>query len=423
MKNTLKGFLIAALVSGSVVSNTADAKVPEEHKETVKQLKKKRGGKALGPRTGKKVQKAFELYSGEDNVEGALEILLEIETSSKFDKALVDRYIGNMYAGLDGKADVALKYLYQAKAADQLPFDDHANVIKLIADLSLQEKKYEDALVNYQDYLDFSYDLDATTFLRMANAHYELKQYDEVLKPAKRAIELFDKPNQNPYVLIMASYYERKMYPEATKAVETLVKTFPKDPKWWRQLGMFYMLTEDYARGLSTMEVAYKQGFLETSSQMKQLAQLYATNGIPYQAASVQEKYINSGLIEKTEQSVSIMANTFQNAKEFAKAAKYYGEAAKFSNDADLFRKQANVYMMLEQFDKAATAYQKSLDAGVKRKGTVYMGLAEANFYMEKWKASHNAILEAIKDKSTARSARGWESYIKETATRKGVTL
>ena len=422
MNNAIKLVLMAAVTTGILMSPMATAKVPADKQELVKELKKKRGGKALGPRVGRKVQQAFDLYTADD-IEGALEILLELNPGSDFDKALVERYIGNMYAGLNGKADVALKHLYNAKNLDQLPFDDHKDVIKLIADLSLQEKKYEEAIKHYEEYIAFSYDEDPQVYLRMANSYYELKQYNEVLKPAKRANELFEKPNQNPHVLIFASYYERKMYPEATKAVETLVKIFPEDPKWWRQLGMFYMLTEDYERGLSTMEVAYKQGFLETASQMKQLAQLYATNGIPYQAASVQEKYINSGLIEKTEQAVSIMANTFQNAKEFEKAAKYYGEAAKFSNDADLFRKQANVYMMLEQFDKAAMAYQKSLDAGVKRKGTVYMGLAEANFYMEKWKASHKAILEAIKDKATARSARGWESYIKETASRKGVTL
>jgi len=422
MNNAIKLILVAAVSAGILVSPMASAKVPADKLELVKELKKKRGGKALGPRTGRKVQKAFDLYS-EDNVEGALEILLELEPSNKFDKALVDRYIGNMYAGMQGKANDALKYLYTAKEADELPFDDHASVIKLIADLSLQEKKYEEALQNYKDYIAFSYDEDANTYLRMANSHYELKQYDEVLAPAKRAIELFEKPNQNPYVLIFASYYERKMYVEATKAVEVIVKAFPEDPKWWRQLGMFYMLIEDYERGLSTMEVAYRQGYLETESQVKQLAQLYATNAIPYKAAMVQERFINSGLIEKSKQSLSIMASTFQNAKEFAKAAKYYGEAGKLANDGDLFRKQANVFMQLEQFKNAAAAYQKAIDAGVKRKGAVYMGLAEANFYLEKWRDAYKAILEAQKDKQTKRSATSWASYIKDTASRKGVTL
>jgi tetratricopeptide (TPR) repeat protein len=422
MKHSLKLFLIAALATGFTTAPFVNAKVPEDKLEEVKKLKKSRGGKALGPRIGKKVQNAFELYS-EDNVEGALEILLDLNPSNKFDQAYVGRFIGNMYAGLEGKATEALKYLKEAEALDQLPFDDHAGVLKLVADLSLQEKEYEQALVYYQKYMDFSFDQDANVYLRMANSYYELKQYDNVLAPAKKSIELFEKPNQNPYVLIMASYYERKMYPEAVKAVETLVKVFPENPKWWTQLGMFYMLTEDYERGLSTMEVAYKQGYLETQSQVKQLAQLYATNGIPYKAAMIQEKFITSGLIDKTEQALSIMASTFQNAKEFGKAAKYFGEAAKLSSDADLYRRQANVLMVLEDYKAAVTAFNKSLDAGIKRKGQVYMGLAEAHFYLENWKDAYAAILEAKKDNSTKNSARGWESYIKDTAQRKGTVL
>lgn len=422
MKQTLKMFLIAALATGLATTTSVEAKVPADKLEEVKKLKKARGGKALGPRIGKKVQKAFELYS-EDNVDGALEILLELEPSNKFDKAYVDRFIGNMFAGQEGKVDVSLKHLRSAMEADQLPFDDHAGVIKLIADLSLQEKKYEQALEHYKKYMDFSFDQDANVYLRMANSHYELKQYDKLLAPAKKSIELFDKPNQNPYILIMASYYERKMYPEATKAVETLVKVFPENPKWWTQLGMFYMLTEDYERGLSTMEVAYKQGFLETQAQVKQLAQLYATNGIPYKAAMIQEKFITSGLIDKTEQSVSVMASTFQNAKEFKKAAKYFGEAAKFDNDPDLFRRQGTVLMVAEDFKGAVAAFDRSINAGVKRKGQVYMGLAEAHFYLENWKEAYAAILEAKKDKSTRNSARGWEGYIKDTAERKGTVL
>jgi tetratricopeptide (TPR) repeat protein len=422
MKHSLKLFLIAALATGFTTAPFVNAKVPEDKLEEVKKLKKSRGGKALGPRIGKKVQNAFELYL-EDNVEGALEILLDLNPSNKFDQAYVGRFIGNMYAGLEGKATEALKYLKEAEALDQLPFDDHAGVLKLVADLSLQEKEYEQALVYYQKYMDFSFDQDANVYLRMANSYYELKQYDNVLAPAKKSIELFEKPNQNPYVLIMASYYERKMYPEAVKAVETLVKVFPENPKWWTQLGMFYMLTEDYERGLSTMEVAYKQGYLETQSQVKQLAQLYATNGIPYKAAMIQEKFITSGLIDKTEQALSIMASTFQNAKEFGKAAKYFGEAAKLSSDADLYRRQANVLMVLEDYKAAVTAFNKSLDAGIKRKGQVYMGLAEAHFYLENWKDAYAAILEAKKDNSTKNSARGWESYIKDTAQRKGTVF
>jgi tetratricopeptide (TPR) repeat protein len=156
---------------------------------------------------------------------------------------------------------------------------------------------------------------------------------------------------------------------------------------------------------------------------MKRLAQLYANNGIPYKAAVIQEKYINSGLIKKDDKALSIMASTFQNAKEFKKAATYYGEAAKLSNDGDLFRKQGNNLMIIEQYEAALDAFDKASKAGFERKGMLQVLIGEANFYLENWQASYDAFKEAKKDKNTAKTAASWQSFVKETAGRKGLVL
>lgn len=422
MKSVLK--LITVLLAAlSILSPmTVSAKVPADKLEEVERRKKERGGQVLGQRVGKKIGAAFDLYS-EDKVNEALELLLELEPKGAFDKAYVNRFIGNMYAGIEGKVDVALQRLKKAKNADVLPFSDHAGTIKLIADLSLQERDFDTALKNYSEYLEFSLDEDPNVYLRIANAYYEMKQYDKAIKPARRAIELFEEPNQNPYIIIMASYYESKKYKEATKAVEELVKVFPEVPKWWRQLGSFYMMTEDFERGLSTLELAYKQDFLETESQIKQLAQLYATNGIPYKAAIVQEKHLKEGLIKESRQSLSVLASTYRNAKEFAKAAEYYGKAGELSKDGDLFKDQGNMLLILERNREAIKAFTKALENNVKRKGLVYMSIAEAHFYERQWKQAHKAIKLAMKEKNTAKSAASWEAYIREAAERDGVKL
>ncbi|MBU2917589.1 hypothetical protein KO505_06380 [Psychrosphaera sp. F3M07] len=422
MKNVLNLFLCAVITAGVTLAPIAEAKVPADKQEELKKRQKARGGKALSPRAGKKVQKAFELYQ-EDKVNEALEILLEMSPKDDFDKANVDRYIGSMYAGIDGKGEEAIVRLKSAIESDELPFRDHSEILNNVAALSMQAQNYEDAIKYYKEYINFSLDENEKVYVGIANAYYELKQYDNVFEPAKKAIALQEKPNQNPYILIMASYYEQKKYKETTKAVEVLVKTFPEESKWWVQLANFYALIEDYDRALSTFEVAYRNGYLTKDSEMKRLAQLYANNGIPYKAAVIQEKYINSGLIKKDDKSLSIMASTFQNAKEFKKAATYYGEAAKLSNDGDLFRKQGNNLMIIEQYEAALDAFDKASKAGFKREGMLQVLIGEANFYLENWQASYDAFKEAKKDKNTAKTAASWQSFVKETAGRKGLVL
>jgi len=422
MKYVFNLFLCTVISVSVTFAPVVEAKVPAEKQEELKKRQKARGGKALSPRIGKKVQKAFELYQ-EDQIDEALAILQEMEPKGDFDKANVDRYIGSMLAGVEGKGLEAIAKMKSAVESDQLPFNDHAELLKNIAALSMQAEKYDDSIKYYKEYINFSLNEDDKAYLNIANAYHQKQEYSKVIAPAKKSISLQTKPDQNAYILVMAAYYEQKKYKETTEATEVLVKTFPNDPKWWVQLGNFYALIEDYDRALSTFDVSYKNGYLKKDSEMKRLAQLYANNGIPYKAAIIQEKYIKSGLIKKDDNSLSIMASTFQNAKEYDKAAIYFGEAAKLNNNADFYRKQGNSLMIQEKYESALVAFNKALNAGFENKGMLNLLIGESNFYLEKWKSAYDAFEAAKKDKNAAKTAASWMAYVKETAGRKGVKL
>ena len=79
--------------------------------------------------------------------------------------------------------------------------------------------------------------------------------------------------------------------------------------------------------------------------------------------------------------------------------------------------------MAAENYRDAVKALDKSLKANPKRKGPILLALGEAHFYLENWKKSHTAFVDAGKIKSSARTAKGWLGFVKETANRKGVTL
>ena len=60
----------------------------------------KRKSKAVGQSASKKVQKSFQAYT-EGNLDEAIAILLEANVNNDFDKAYIDRMLGNFYAEKD----------------------------------------------------------------------------------------------------------------------------------------------------------------------------------------------------------------------------------------------------------------------------------------------------------------------------------
>lgn len=391
--------------------------------EAAKKEKKKRPTQLVGPSVGKKVQKAFELYSADD-IDGALVILLDIDSSKSYDRAYVDRFIAVMYATKGNQEEKAIQYLKQAVEPDVLNEGDHGESIKLLADLQMQTKKYKEALKNYEAWMEFTGKEDASTYVKIAQAYYELRRLDKMIAPADKAIALFgDKPNQNPYILKLTSYYERKMYRDGVKVLETVLQLFPENKQWWTQLGMFYLLIEDYPKALQTLDMAYKQGFLAKESELKTLASLYQSNGVPYKAAVLLEKHIGSGDIKRDDQTLSSLANAYHAAQHVGDAAKYYGEVAKLTNDSQHFRKAGMLLKQDEQFKKAIAALNKALELGVKNKGRLYMSLAESHFYLGQYKQAHAEIKRAMQDPKARKAARSWKSFIEDTARRKNVAI
>ncbi|MFT5676000.1 MAG: hypothetical protein ACI808_001936 [Paraglaciecola sp.] len=373
-------------------------------------------------RTGKKVQKAFEAYNN-DLLDEALEILYDIDTSQAFDRAFTDRFIGNLLATKKDSGAKALEYLEKSVKAKKLNDSEQAGTLRLIADLSMQEQRYDNAVVWYEQWMDFTCKEDTDVYLRLGQAYYEGKKYAEMIVPLDKSIAMAEKPNKNAYALKLQSYYARKMYKETVNVAETVVAIFPDNKANWTQLGFFYMLIEDYKKGLSTFEMALNQGYLTKAAEIKALTQLYATNDIPYKAATLFEKYLKSGLIKKDVKSLASLANSWHQAKDHLKAADYYGQAAKLSSDPEHYRKQGILLLSFERYKDALKALQLALDEGADNKGRIHMAMMEANFYSGNYRTAYNHVKEAEKDPSTSRSARSWKPYIKEKAKNKGIKI
>ncbi|MFC3094992.1 hypothetical protein DRW07_17220 [Alteromonas sediminis] len=374
-----------------------------------------------GQRVGKKVQNAFEAYN-EDDVAGAIDILLDIEAKDSFDRAFVDNFIGKMMIGIDGRAAEAFTYLERAVKEKQLNDSDHANTLKLLGQLGMQEKKYESAIGFFKKWMDFTCKEDAEVYTRIAQAHMELKQYAEMIEPADKAIELYEEPNKNPYILKLSSYFERKMINEMVDIGEQLVVLFPENKQWWTQLGSFYLQIEDYDRALSVMDAAYLQGFLDKESQIKLLAQLYAATGAPERAARLKEKHLGE-LLQRDADMLTSVAKSYHQAREFKTAAKYWGEAAKLSSDPKHFEEQGTLLLIAQDYRGAITALGQALDRGAEDVGGIHYTLMEANFHSGNFKAAHVHAKEARKDPSVRRNANAWIPYIETKAKNRGISL
>jgi Flp pilus assembly protein TadD len=383
--------------------------------------------KLLGERSGKRLNAAYEVYLNEELDEKvraaqAIEMLKEINPKEPFDKAMIERFLGQLLISEDGKEKEALALLETAAGREALNDKEQAETLKLVADLSMQEDKSENAIKWYTKWMDFTCMQDGDTWTKMAKAYVDLKRYDDTLKAADNAIANYEEPNKNPYALKIAAYHETKNYKGAVSVAEILVELFPTEQAWWSQLGFFYMLIEDFPKALSTFELAHKQGFLSKKNEIRALVQLYAQNEVPIKSATLHKKYMDSGLLDSEATDFSQVANTLLQAREYKDAAKYFGQAGDKVSDPEHFRKQGVMLMQVEDYRGAISALTKALNAGAEP-GKTHYSLMEANFYAGDFRQANVHATEALKDPSLRRTTRAWVPYIKQKADNRGIKI
>ncbi|NRB25052.1 TonB family protein [Shewanella sp.] len=120
------------------------------------------------------VKQGFELYT-EGKLKQALETATNIQATTPFEQAYVDRIIGNFYAEL-GRMEQAIYYLNEASKVQLLTDVSHGATTRLLADLNYHQGHYQAALDSYHDWINFTGNQDPRVLARITSAALKLRR-------------------------------------------------------------------------------------------------------------------------------------------------------------------------------------------------------------------------------------------------------
>jgi len=164
---------------------------------------------------------------------------------------------------------------------------------------------------------------------------------------------------------------------------------------------------------LATYETAYRQGFLEKSSELVNMSQLYMYHEAPYWASVVLEKGIKAGTIEENKKNYESLAQARINAQDMRQSLEPLRVAAEMSDDGELYKKLGQVYMQLDDYKNSAKYLGLALKkGGLKRPDSVAIYKGMSHFNMGQLDAAKKAFEIAAKDKRSRKQARKWISYL-----------
>jgi tetratricopeptide (TPR) repeat protein len=314
--------------------------------------------------TGKVLNEAIELLNMEKYDEAMAKInTLHFDRLSPYERSKVEQILFNI-TYTQGKYADARQHLKAAIDAGGLNEQEVSAARYQFAQLYMTEEKWKEGAAALEDWFKTAQNPNSAAYYLLAVAYYEMNDMTKALPPAKKAVEIMDKPQEQWIVLLLSLYMQKDQFKQAIPLVERLISIAPQKKTYWLQLSSIYGQLEDYPHALGVMQLAYDAGLVTEDADIRRLADLLLFNEVPYRGAEVLEKAIADKHVTLDDKLYEKLGNCWVAAGEYDKAVAPLQKAGELSSNGDLYVRLGEVQIQREDWAGAAQALEKGLDKG-----------------------------------------------------------
>lgn len=374
---------------------------------------------AMRNRVYTQLARAQQLADSGDKIEGFSvldDVRDRIEQLNSYEKAMLWNFYGFMYYANDD-VDNAVESFKQVIAQEAIPESLYQSTVYSLAQLSMQQQDYTQALSFLKSWQESNTKpLQASHHIVFAQVYYQDKKYEQAVEHIEQAVLLAETENQLPkenwLILQRAAYYELKQPEKVTLVMEVLVKLYQK-PQYWLQLAGMYGEIGQESKQLGAMETAWQAGYIDKSSDIIMLAQLYLFNELPYKAAKLLDDAIAKGIVVANEKRIQLMAQAYVMAKEDDKAIPVLIKGSEIAENGQFDEQLAQAYLNTEDWQLAIDAANKAIErGGLDNEGNMHLALGMGYFNLQQFERSLSAFEQAKKFKVVSKTAKQWVVYV-----------
>ena len=400
------------LVAGFLTSGIVAAQEEEgQPKQKTKQAQ------AVSKQVYDRIQKAQEQIDAE-NYPGAMKILRSLDSSDKlteYERQNVLNYIAFVQYSTDDidGAVVTYKRMLQIESLEE---QIRKQTIYTLAQLSTMQEKYQDALSLMNQWFPLEVNPQPGAFILYAQILYQLNRYSDMVEPIETAIRLAKEKNklvkEDWYVLLNFAYFQQEDYQKVKEIQKIVIPLWPKKRYWFALAGAFTELGDDINL-LTSYDAAHTQGMLEKESELVTMAQLYMQHEVPYKAATLLDREMESGRVSRNAKNYRILSQAWMLAQEDEKAIPALQEAARLSDEGELFLRLGNTHLNLGQYSECVAAIQNGVrKGGIKSPDHAQISLGMCLYNQQKYRDAIAAFRQAGKTSRSARVSRQWINVI-----------
>ena len=316
---------------------------------------------SVSERTYKKLTKVERLMA-KKAYQDALTILEGLKSSAKnkkYELSLVYQALAYLYYDTNDYSK-ATDYFEKSLNLNNAPVPVLQNIRLNLVQLYAISNDYQKATQIYAQWLEKEPSPSGDRLALGGSLYAHIRKYELAIKYLTKAISSTKSPRESWYRTLLSVYYQQQNYQAATDLLQKLVALHPENKEYWHQLFTGFYFLNDYKKALSALELAYKNGLVDSEEQIVNLAKLYLYLGNPIKAVNLIDTEFNKKRLNKTEPNLQLLATAYLQSQEMAKSAEVYLQLASTTQKGDLQLKAARLFMEARQWDKVVNTLEKA---------------------------------------------------------------
>jgi tetratricopeptide (TPR) repeat protein len=382
--------------------------------------------RVVAPRTARYFNKARELLLAEQYDE-AREMLSRLHPRrlNPYERALLSRLQAYVAYG-KGEHDTAATLLQAALAENSLSSTDVSDVLFQIAQIQGLQQKWPEALETLQAWFQTTPTPGSAAYFQLGLAYFQMQDLDAAVGPAQKAVELAQVPQQSWLQLLLAIQLTRQDYAAATPVLVELITLYPEvGASYWLQLSALYGVQKDVPRALAVLEIARRRGIVTEDRDLRRLAQLSQSEGMPLRAVRVLEEALAQEQVQPDAAVYELLGNSWILARDPQRAEEPLAKAAELSPEGDLYVRLAQVMLQNGQWEQAAGALHSAVvKGGLDDPSNAELLLGIAYYNADHLPEARTWFTRARQGHKTRASADAWLEHIdRELQTNRSTSL
>lgn len=408
----LKSGLVAIIASATLV--TAPATFAQDEEPPERETKE---AQAVSKKVYDRIQEAQEHIDAEE-FDAALKILDSLrrkDTLTDYERTNVLNYMGFVRYSTEDVAG-AIAIYKELLTIPELEPQIEKQTVYTLAQLSTMQEDYKEALAMLERWFTLETNPGPQPFILYAQNLYQESRYADMVEPIESAMRIAEQRElevkEDWYTLLNFAYFQEENYAKVRDIQKILLANWPQKRYWFSLAGAYTELGEENNL-LAAYDAAHTQGMLEKEAELVTMAQLYMSNEVPYKAATLLEKEMESGRVEKNAKNYRLLSQALMLSQEDARAIPALQAAASMSDDGELNLRLGNSHLNLGQYGECVEAVQEGVrKGGIKSPDNAQISLGMCLYNQKKYRDSINAFREARKTKRSERVADQWIKVI-----------